>query len=57
MNTNSQKYLKNVEITAFWDTSPCSLLEADRRFRGAYCLHHEGDLPDNGSIVHLWNVG
>jgi hypothetical protein len=25
----------------------CSLVEADRRFRGAYCLHHQGD--DRGS--------
>jgi hypothetical protein len=25
------------------DIAPCSLVEVDRRFRGAYCLHHEGD--------------
>jgi hypothetical protein len=30
-------------MTAFWDTVPCSLVEVDRRFRGAYCLHHQGD--------------
>jgi hypothetical protein len=29
--------------TAFWDTAPCSLVEVDRRFRDAYCLHHNGD--------------
>jgi hypothetical protein len=35
---------------AFWDTAPCSLVGADRRLRGAYCLHiramlvhHPGD--------------
>jgi hypothetical protein len=28
---------------AFWDTAPCSSAEVDGRFRGAYCLHHEGD--------------
>jgi hypothetical protein len=25
------------------DIASCSLLEADRRFRGSYCLHHQGD--------------
>jgi hypothetical protein len=28
---------------AFWDVTPCSLAGVDRRFRGAYCLHHQGD--------------
>jgi hypothetical protein len=28
---------------AFWDIAPCSLLGVDRRFGGAYCLHHEDD--------------
>jgi hypothetical protein len=27
-------------VRAFWDTAPCGLVELDRRFRGAYCLHH-----------------
>jgi hypothetical protein len=30
-------------VTVFWDVAPCSLVETDRRFRGAYCLHHQGD--------------
>jgi hypothetical protein len=30
----------DVKITPFWDTAPCSVIEVDRRFRGAYCLHH-----------------
>jgi hypothetical protein len=30
-------------MTAFWDIAPCSLVEVDRRFRGAYCLHYQGD--------------
>jgi hypothetical protein len=33
----------NVKMTAFWDIEPRSLVEVDRRFRGAYCLHHQGD--------------
>jgi hypothetical protein len=32
----------NMNMTAFWDIVPCSLVEVYRRFRGAYCLrlHH-----------------
>jgi hypothetical protein len=29
-------------MTTFWDTAPCNLVEVDRRFRGAYRLHHQG---------------
>jgi hypothetical protein len=25
----------------FWDVAPYSLVQNDRRFRGAYCLHHQ----------------
>jgi hypothetical protein len=32
-----------MKMTAFWDIAPCSLIEVDRHFRGAYCLHHQGD--------------
>jgi hypothetical protein len=28
------------EDRAFWDIAPCSLV-VDRRFIGAYCLHHQ----------------
>jgi hypothetical protein len=34
----------NMKMTAFWDT-------VDRRFRGAYCLHHQS--PDDGGSNHL----
>jgi hypothetical protein len=27
----------------FWDVAPCSHVEVDRSFRGAYCLHYQGD--------------
>jgi hypothetical protein len=33
--------------TAFWDIAPCSKIEVDRRFRGAYWLHHQNDPNDN----------
>jgi hypothetical protein len=32
----------SIKITAFWDVALCSL-RVDQRFRGAYCLHHQGD--------------
>jgi hypothetical protein len=27
----------------FWDVLPCKMI-VDRRFKGAYCLHHQGSL-------------
>jgi hypothetical protein len=36
------KCLRSVKVRAFWDIAPCSL-GVDRRFSGAYCLHHQGD--------------
>jgi hypothetical protein len=29
-------------VTVFCDVAPCSLVEVYRRFRDAYCLHHQG---------------
>jgi hypothetical protein len=39
-----------VKIRAFWDIALCSL-GVDRRFRGAYCLHHQGALFMCATIV------
>jgi hypothetical protein len=39
-------------MTVFWDVAPCSLVEIDRRFSGAYCLHHQDDGIDS---KHLQN--
>jgi hypothetical protein len=30
-------------MSVFWDIAPCGLVEIDRRFVGAYCLHYQGD--------------
>jgi hypothetical protein len=30
-------------MAILWDVAPCSLVEVYRRFRGACCLHHQGD--------------
>jgi hypothetical protein len=32
-----------MKTAVFWDASSCCLVEIDRRFRGAYCLSHQGD--------------
>jgi hypothetical protein len=45
-----------------WDVAPCSLVEIDRRFRGAYCLHHQGDShnsndPSEVSVSCMLNPG
>jgi hypothetical protein len=37
-----------MKFRIFWDVAPCSHVEVDWRFRGAYCLHHQGS-------THLWN--
>jgi hypothetical protein len=33
----------SMNMTAFWDVALCTLMELDWCFRGAYCLHHQGD--------------
>jgi hypothetical protein len=30
-------------MAAFWDIALCSHMAINRRFRGAYCLHNQGD--------------
>jgi hypothetical protein len=32
-----------MKTTVFSDVAPCSLVGTDRCFRGAYCLHHQGE--------------
>jgi hypothetical protein len=34
--------VNDLNMTAFWDVAPCSLMEGDRRFRGVYCLRYQG---------------
>jgi hypothetical protein len=43
----------NMKMAVCWDVAPCSLLDNDRCFRWAYCLHQQGN---EGSDL-LWNVG
>jgi hypothetical protein len=30
-------------MAVFWNVAPCSLVEFNQSFRGAYCLHHQDD--------------
>jgi hypothetical protein len=43
-----------MKVRAFWDIAPCSFVGVDRRFSGAYRLHHQ---CDNGGSTHLRHVG
>jgi hypothetical protein len=58
----SDSHVGNMNTTAFWDTAPCSLIERNRRFRGAYCLHHhQGNdssryIPENSHLQVVFEV-
>jgi hypothetical protein len=44
-------------MAVFWDVAPCSLVEIDRRFRGAFCLHHQAYDPDDaGTPVNTYQT-
>jgi hypothetical protein len=42
----------NMKKKAVWDIASCSLVEVYRRFRGAYCLHHLGDIQAEREKSH-----
>jgi hypothetical protein len=41
----------SMKMIAFWDIAPYSLVEVGRRFRGAFCLHHQRALMME--VVHI----
>jgi hypothetical protein len=41
----------STKVAVFWVVAPCSLIEANQRFRGPCCLHHYR--PDDGDSNHL----
>jgi hypothetical protein len=43
-----------VKMPVFWDVTLRSVVEIERRFRGAYCLHIHGV---EGGSKYLRNVG
>jgi hypothetical protein len=34
-----------------WDVAPCSLVDTDRRFRGAFYLHRQGEKRSTGQEI------
>lgn len=34
---------ENMQMADFWIVASCSLVEVNRRFRGASCFHHQDD--------------
>jgi hypothetical protein len=43
----------SMKFRVLWDVAPCSHVEVDRHFRGAYCLYHQAHRPDDGGSTHL----
>jgi hypothetical protein len=33
----------SMKMTVFWDIALCNLIKVDRRFKGAYCHHHQSN--------------
>jgi hypothetical protein len=44
---NIIKTYKTIKMAVFWDVASFSLVDIDRRFRGAYCRHYQCDEPDD----------
>jgi hypothetical protein len=42
-----------MKFRVLWDVAPCSHIEVDQRFRGAYCLHHQGTLMEAGCTSEM----
>jgi hypothetical protein len=55
-----KKVLFQMFRIVFWDVLPCKII-VDRRFRGAYCLHHQGSSQKTIlniilAAVRTWNL-
>jgi hypothetical protein len=44
-----------MKMAVFWVVVPCSLVEVYQHFRGACCLHHQGDEAESTSETTLVN--
>jgi hypothetical protein len=42
----------SMKMSVFWDVAPCILVDTGRRFRGAYCLHHQGNDTSWGGLLN-----
>jgi hypothetical protein len=43
-----------LKMAVFLVVAPCSLVDVYRRFRDAYCLHHQGDGRQQASLKRRW---
>jgi hypothetical protein len=43
-------YFNQCEVLVSHGDKPCRLVDVHWRFRGTYCLHHQG-------IMFVWNIG
>jgi hypothetical protein len=41
-------------MVIFWDVALCSLVETDRRFRGAYCFQHQDSFSLSWKWIYIW---
>jgi hypothetical protein len=41
-------------MAVFWVVAPCRLVWVYQRFRGLYCLHHQGEEPVINSYQSTW---
>jgi hypothetical protein len=39
-----------MNMTVFWEVVRCSLVDIHRRFREAYCIHHQGEAVSSSEM-------
>jgi hypothetical protein len=44
-------WTNNISMAVFWVVAMCSLVEVYQHFRGALCLHHQGDLSSDNMVL------
>jgi hypothetical protein len=47
----------SIKMTVFFDVAPCSLVDTDQCYRGAYCLHIRVINPNLSTSSHDWPSG
>jgi hypothetical protein len=45
-----------MKMVGFRDVAPRNLVDIDRRFRGAYSLHHQGDDSSSEKSVNIYRT-
>jgi hypothetical protein len=41
-----------MKMAVFWDIAPCSLADIKLCFKGAYCLHQQGNEHSSSTTLH-----